>query len=75
MSSLTLAKLAKSVRKMVTFTTCAKLPPEAAITALMFSNTWRASFSKSPSTICMVLGSSGICPAMYTVSPTRTACE
>src|SRR6185436_1394305 len=75
MSSLTLAKFAKSVRKIVTFTTWAKVPPAAVNTALMFSNTRRASFSKSPSTICMVAGSSGICPARYTVSPTRTACE
>jgi hypothetical protein len=65
MSSLTFAKFAKSVRKMVTFTTCRNVPPEAAITALMFSKTRVASFSKSPSTICMGTGSSGIWPAMY----------
>src|SRR5690349_14011414 len=28
-----------------------------------------------PSTICIVFGSSGICPDMYSVSPTRIACE
>ena len=48
MISLTLAKFARSVRKIVTFTTFASEPPAASATALRFSNTRRISASMSP---------------------------
>ena len=47
----------------VTLTACASVPPAAAITALMFSKT-RADlgFDVTGRPVCMVAGSSGICP-------------
>ncbi|MOA64575.1 hypothetical protein D3C78_1906710 [compost metagenome] len=74
MTSLTLAKWLRSVRKMFSLTRSLKLPPAASITALRFSNTCTVCSSK-PCTSSMVAGSSGIWPDMYTVLPALIACE
>jgi hypothetical protein len=75
MISLTLAKSARSTSRIVSLTMSSKLPPAAASTAAMLSNTRAACASMPPSTICIVAGSSAICPDIHSVPSRRIACE
>ena len=63
-----------SARKMVVFTTLAKLAPAAASTAPRLSSTCRVCAAVSPSITVPVAGSSAICPLQNTIrwSPTGT---
>src|SRR6478736_5937058 len=60
---------------MPTRTMSSKVPPAALTTARRLSNTRRVCVLMSPSTICPVAGSSGICPDRKRKPPRRTAWE